>query len=54
MGKPNIGFWNHLQLLKNQFSYKEVLYGNDKYFQNFKLILFMFLIIVKQLDMMKP
>ena len=32
---------------------KVVLYGNDWDFHNFKLILFMFSIIVRQLDMMK-
>ena len=53
MGKLNIGFWKLLRQLQNQFSEKEVLYGNDRDFQNFKLPALMFLIIVRQLDMMK-
>ena len=53
LGKPNIGFWNLLQLLQIKFSQKEVLYGNDRDFQNFKLPSFMLSIIVRQLDMMK-
>ena len=50
MGAQNIGSWNHLELLQNQFSQKEVLYGNGRDFQNFKLPPFMFSIIVREVD----
>ena len=38
---------------KFDFFQKEVLYGNNRDFQYFKLPFFMFSIIVRQLDMMK-
>ena len=53
MGTPNNGSWNLLELLQNQFSETEVLYGNDRDFQNFKLASFMFSIIVREVDMIE-
>ena len=45
MGAQKIGSRNLLELLHNQFSQKEVLCGNGRDFQNFKLPPFMFSII---------
>ena len=42
MGAPNIGSWNLIELLQYQFSQKEVLYGNNRDLQNFKLPLHVF------------
>ena len=53
MGAQKIGSRNLLKLLQNQFSQKEVLYGNGRDFQNFKLPPFMFSIIVREVDMIK-
>ena len=53
MGTPVNGSWNFLELLQNQFSRKEVLYGNGRDFQNFKLPSFKFSVIVSELDMIK-
>ena len=53
MGAPNFGSLNLRELLQNQFSETEVLYGNDRDFQNFKLASFMFSIIVSEVDMIE-
>ena len=53
MGAQKISSLNLLELLQNQLSQKEVLYGNGRDFQNFKLPPFKFSVIERELDMIK-